>query len=283
MPQPAFIRRLGLAIVMLTVASCSGVATRLGNDLSAGIRQHDDPTTVATALPAYLLLLDGLIEGDAKNAGLLGSAAELYGFYASSLVAEPERAARLSQRALGYVRRAVCLEARRLCATLDGPVDVFQAEVARSTGKQLDLLFLLGSVWSGFIQTHSDDWLAIAALPKAQSVLERVVQLDSSAQQGMPWVYLGVLQALRPPVVGGDPEKSRQAFERAIELSAGRNLLAKTYYAERYARLLFDRELHDRLVNEVLAADPMAPGLTLANVLAQQRARELQRSADAFF
>jgi hypothetical protein len=53
--------------------------------------------------------------------------------------------------------------------------------------------------------------------------------------------------------------------------------------AESYARMMFDRELHDRLLEEVLAADPEAPGLTLANVLAQRDARALLASADDYF
>jgi hypothetical protein len=59
--------------------------------------------------------------------------------------------------------------------------------------------------------------------------------------------------------------------------------MAKTLYAEHYARLEFDRELHQRLVTEVLTADAEAGDLTLANTLAQRRARELRASADAFF
>jgi len=47
--------------------------------------------------------------------------------------------------------------------------------------------------------------------------------------------------------------------------------------------MTFDRELHDRLLNEVLAADPDEPGLILSNVLAQQEAQILlDTSADYF-
>ena len=46
---------------------------------------------------------------------------------------------------------------------------------------------------------------------------------------------------------------------------------------------MFDRDLHDKLLNEVLAADPHAPGLTLINVLAQQRARKLLDSGKDYF
>ena len=53
--------------------------------------------------------------------------------------------------------------------------------------------------------------------------------------------------------------------------------------AEHYARLLFDQELHDRLLAEVLAADPREPGFTLMNVLAQERAKALVESGKDYF
>ena len=59
--------------------------------------------------------------------------------------------------------------------------------------------------------------------------------------------------------------------------------MAKVMYAERYARLVFDRELHDRLLQEVLAAPVQVPGLTLGNTLAVARAKQLLASADDYF
>ena len=50
-----------------------------------------------------------------------------------------------------------------------------------------------------------------------------------------------------------------------------------------YARLLYERDLHDRLLNEVLEADPVVPGYTLTNTLAQRDAEVLLQSADAYF
>ena len=59
--------------------------------------------------------------------------------------------------------------------------------------------------------------------------------------------------------------------------------MAKTLEAEFYARLVFDQALHDRLLGEVLAAEPRAPGYTLINTLAQQRARKLLESGKDYF
>jgi len=92
-----------------------------------------------------------------------------------------------------------------------------------------------------------------------------------------------VINSLRPEAIGGKPAEGRKDFEKAIELSGGRNLYAKTLFAEFYARLVFDQELHDKLLNEVLAADPVAPGFTLMNVLAQERAKKLLESGKDYF
>jgi hypothetical protein len=88
---------------------------------------------------------------------------------------------------------------------------------------------------------------------------------------------------LRPPALGGQPEIARQHFERAIELSEGRDLSIKVEYARRYARLVFDQELHDRLLNEVLNAPAEAPGFTLFNVLAKQEAQNLLATSKEYF
>jgi hypothetical protein len=99
----------------------------------------------------------------------------------------------------------------------------------------------------------------------------------------MPLVYLGALNSLIPPSLGGKPEVAKEYFEQAIEVSEGKNLIAKVMYAEKYARLMFEQELHDQLLNEVLVAPSKAHGLTLQNEFAKKEAqRLLSDSADYF-
>ena len=114
-------------------------------------------------------------------------------------------------------------------------------------------------------------------------LFERVVELDETLEHGGAHLYLGALDTMLPPALGGRPEDGRAHFRRTLEISDQRHLTAKVMLAESYARMMFDRELHDRLLEEVLAADPEAPGLTLANVLAQRDARMLLASADDYF
>jgi hypothetical protein len=113
--------------------------------------------------------------------------------------------------------------------------------------------------------------------------MERVATLAPKHEYGQAHMYLGVLDSILPASLGGKPEQAKAHFRKAIELSEGKNLLARTLYAEKYARLVFDRELHDRLLREVLEADPHVHGLTLQNVYAQKEARRLLGGADEYF
>ena len=54
-------------------------------------------------------------------------------------------------------------------------------------------------------------------------------------------------------------------------------------YAQYYARMVFNRTLHDRLLHEALKKNPSVPGYVLMNTAAQKQARELLASADDYF
>lgn len=278
---------LCLALLCASCASIVGKATdRFSDNLGKAILDNEDPDTVRDGLPAYLLLLDSLVAGQqagaAGNASTLLAAARLNGAYAGNFTSDdPERSRRLAAKALAYARRGVCLTDPVLCTALDRDQDHFAAAVAADA--DIASLYVLGSAWAGYVQANSDDFEALADLPRVQALFERVVALDPGHDQGQAFVYLGVLHSLRPEAVGGKPELGRKYFEQAIALSAGRNLYAKALMAQHYARLVYDQALHDRLLAEVLAADPKAPGLTLANTLAQALARKLQASGKDYF
>ena len=113
------------------------------------------------------------------------------------------------------------------------------------------------AVWAGYIQQNTSDWNAVAELGRVEAIMERIVALDDGYQRGQAHMYLGVLNSILPASLGGKPEQAKAHFEEAVVLSGGKNLMAQVLYAEKYARLVFDPELHDRLLNEVLAADLM--------------------------
>lgn len=285
-PRAPRLAILAAALILATgCASLVGHATqRLADNLGRAVLNAEDPATVRDGLPAYLLLLDGLIEGDPDNVGTLLAAARLNAAYAGNFTGtDADRAKRLSSRALNYAKRATCLEEAGLCAALEGNPDDFAVALQRVDERRIGLVYALAAAWAGQTQAHRDDWGALADLPKVEALLQRVVAIDAHHDGGLALVYLGVLNSLRPEAVGGNPERGRAYFQQAIDASGGRNLYAKTLMAEFHARLVFDQALHDRLLDEVLAADPKAPGYTLMNTLARERARVLRDSGKDFF
>ncbi|HEX5055724.1 MAG TPA: TRAP transporter TatT component family protein [Gammaproteobacteria bacterium] len=266
---------------LLLLGGCVG---NLAGTLSDAILNQSDPETVEAGLPAYLILLDGMIASDPKDEDLLLAGAKLYSAYASAFANSPERAKRLSGRALEYARRAVCAEIEALCSAMSNPPAAYaEAVSALDDEDDAPYLYALGGAWAGWIQAHAESWQAIAELPKVQATIERVLALDEAHDKGGAHLYMGVLLCLRPAALGGQPEAGRKHFERALELSGGKNLMVKVLYAKHYARLVFDRELHDRLLQEVLAAPVEAPGMTLINTLAQEQAKELLASSAEYF
>jgi CRP-like cAMP-binding protein len=177
----------------------------------------------------------------------------------------------------------LCAARDTLCDIWALPYEPFREALAGAEVKQVPALYTFALSWLAWIQAHSDDYSALAKLPQVQAALQRVQALDERYEEARIAHFLAVLNTIRPPALGGDFEAGRAYYERALEVSRGLDLGIKVDYARYYARTLYDRELHDRLLLEVLATDPEQSGLTLFNTLAQEEARELLAGADDYF
>ncbi len=271
----------------LALSACASVVNRathqFTDSLTAGILNEDDVVTVHDGLPAYLMLIDGIIESDPQNPSTLLAGAKLYGAYAGGFVGDPVRAQRMAERAYGYARRALCIREKKLCDALQTPFDEFRAALAQSNKGDVETIYGFAAAWAGRIQVNTGDWNAIADLPKLQALLARITAIDPAYDDGGAYTYLGVINSIRPASLGGKPEEGKANFDKALELSHGRNQMVRVLYAQFYARLVFDQQLHDKLLNEVLAADPVAPKLTLINTLAKVKAKALLESGKDYF
>ena len=274
-------------VIVATLSGCASMASsaagNLADDLSAAILNQDDPELVRESLPAYLLLLDSLAADPDARPAVLGAAARLYAAYAIVFVDDPGRAATLAGRARDYGARAACAANGQTCDLEGLPFADFAARLDRVKPKQSGALFSYAVGSLAYVRTHSDDWQAIAELPKIEAVLNRLLVIGDAADAGTVNTYLGILNTLRPPALGGQPEAGRSYFEKAVELTGGKDLSVLVEYARGYARLVYDRELHDKLLKRVLAADPRQGGYTLLNTLAQGQAAELLASANDYF
>ncbi|HJP38512.1 MAG TPA: TRAP transporter TatT component family protein [Gammaproteobacteria bacterium] len=255
----------------------------MADDLSAAILNQEDPELVREGIPAFMLLLDSMVLSSPENSQILGTAAEIYAVYGIAFVDDAERARLLTERARDYGHRALCVRQDRAC-NLDALIFEDYTDIIGQLGaRDADALYSYSISYLAYIRAHSADFGALTGLPKVEFALDYLLAIGAGDAAGSVNMYLGILNTLRPPALGGKPEVGRAYFEQALVLTGGRDLSVKVEYARGYARLMYERELHDRLLNEVLAAEVKQKGFTLANRLAQQQAKDLLASADEHF
>ena len=285
-----FPRRVARSVVIVfavVLSGCSAIVAQqtsgLADALGSAIRANKDLQTVKDGAPAYLLLMDAMVQQDPESPALLLGAADLYSFYGGVFVDDPARSVLFANKAMTFATQGSCFEDALFCDWASLNREAYEARIAELEPDHLATLNTVASVWVGWIQANSDDWNAIAQLSRVQQMIERVVALDPNYEQGTAQLYLGVLHTLLPPLQGGKPELGRSYFEAAIAASEGRNLLAKTYFAKFYARMVFEQELHHQLLTEVIDADFDDPQFNLMNELAKQEARMLLADEADYF
>ena len=262
------------------VSAVSGVAAAT---LSAVLLNQDAPAIVGAGLPAYLLIVDGLIIDNPENSGLLAAGAQLFALYGSRFANDENHGAILTAKARRYGERAICIDYPPSCDWSNLEYDLFVTEIGNIDEERVELLYAYAVSWLSHLDATSSDWSAVGELPWVHAAMGRLLELDETYDIGGVHVYLGILNSLRPPAFGGRPDIAREHFERAIEMSNGKDLSAKVEFARRYCRMMFDQELHDRLLREVILAPAEVPGRTLLNVLAKRDAEALLASSADYF
>ena len=276
-----------LLALVLSISACgqliANAKQEFAEDLSATVLEFDDPETIKKGLPAYLILMSSMIKGDPENPDLLESGAKLYGAYASGFADSEESKRALANRAFDYASRAMCIRDERFCDVKSMSYFEFEKLLASVEKPQAEHLLIFISSWAGVIEANSSDWNAVAELPKVKAGILRVLEIDETVSNGNAHLYMAVMESLLPPTLGGKPELAKKHYDRAIEVSNGTNQMAKVLYAEKYARMMFDRELHDELLQQVIDADTGPQDQLLINTLARQRAAELLLDGDDYF
>ncbi|MDH3339614.1 MAG: TRAP transporter TatT component family protein [Gammaproteobacteria bacterium] len=278
------------ALVIIAASMLSGCASLISNaasgladNLTSAILNQDDPETVRAGMPSYMLLMDSFVEGSPDDPAMLGAAANLYASYGAVFAEDEARASRLTKRAREYALRGICRSYTPSCAWRDLNYDDFVATLDGLTPAHSEAVYLYSFATLAYLRAHAADWNSLAELPQAEALIRRYFEISGKSVKSSAHVYMGIILTLRPPSLGGKPEEARIHFEKAIAMSAGKDLSAKVEFAKGYAKLLYERELHDTLVGEVLEASPYADGLTLMNVLAQEEALILRAEANDYF
>ena len=278
---------LMIVIGSQVLAGCSHLVSKaansFGDNLSSAMLNQDDPELVRAGMPSYILLMDSFLQNEVNDPAMLASGATLYASYGGVFAEEPDRAQRLTRRGREYASQAMCQSVAESCHWSDMPYDEFVASLARVEEKHADLLYTYGFTFLAYIRAHSNDWNALAELPKAEAVMQHYIDISGEMTEASAHNYMGILMTIRPPSLGGKQDEAHVHFDIAIALSDGKDLGPKVEMLKGIARMLYDRELNDQLCTEILDASPYADGYTLTNVMAQEEALALCSEADDYF
>jgi hypothetical protein len=290
-PLRRFYSVFGLAVVLVAAGCLPSRQTRVAavaftaEDVAKAAAKQSDPTIVRSGTPAYLMLIDGLIEACPDDRRLLLAGCQGYNTYASLFPepTDPTEAAALYGRAKAYGFRAL-LQRGDILRALAGSLKEFTTVLQRYRKEDVPALFCATSSWASWTAVNLDNLEAVAELPFLEASMERLLELDESYAYGSPHLLLGIYLAAKPAILGGDLAKAKQHFDRALALAGGKFLQTKVLYAKYYARRIRDQGLFVRTLEEVLSAPAdAAPELTLANVVAKEQARELLEKTDEYF
>ncbi len=285
------IRFLILLFMSLILLSCFpskkmavGTTAQILEAVARSSSKQSDLKTIREGMPAFLMLIDGMIETLPENDQLLITAAQVYSSFVTAFLDEKDigYAKFLLGKAKHYALRS--LEIRGFKNPVERPLDDFQEALKRMGKKEVPYLFWSATCWANWINYHLNSMEALSQLPRVEWMMKRVLELDEGFYYGGPHLFMGIWFASRPKIAGGDLKRSQDHFLRAIELGKGKFLMSYVYYAEYYARMAQDRELFTSNLQKVLSTPPdIAPDLTLLNTVAQKRANELLNRQNEYF
>lgn len=302
-------RPLAAAIAGLAVMAGSGcsmqkvVVRQTAGVLLTGIvalERETDPELAEAALPGNLLMLESFLAADPGNTDLLLLLAKGYGSYVFLFIEDRVEQAALAEDLalrdhLTARGAALYLRARRYAFALlgrpeleragtQGTLDEFEVALAEVGADQAEALFWLANAWGGYVNLAKTEPDAIAQIGKVEALVGRAVELDPRYYFATGYTVLGLLAAMRPKLLGGDPEKARRHFDQALGLSEGRFLMASYLMARWYAVQIQDAALFRKLLGQVLDAPAdVLPEANLANAVAKRRARRWLDNIDLLF
>jgi len=261
-----------------------GATAALLEDVARSAYRQSDLRLIREGMPAYLMLIDGMAAAVPDNERLLISAAQAYASFGSAFILEedPDYARVLYGRAKDYALRA--LQQVGFENPAGAEFDTFEKKLDTLPKSQVPALFWAASCWANWIASNQRSMEAMAELPRVELMMKRVLELDERFYYGGAHVFMGILEASRPKIAGGDLNKAKDHFLKAIELAKGKFLMSRVYYAAYYARKTFDKQLFVATLQQVLdtPAD-IEPDLTLLNTVAHMRARKMLSEVDEYF
>jgi predicted anti-sigma-YlaC factor YlaD len=290
--------------VAFVLAGCSSVnhiaVNKLADALASGgttFASDNDPQLIRDATPFTLKLMESLLAENPRHADLLFAASSGFTQYSYAFIQQDADemetrdvagANQLRIRARGLYLRGRDYGMRGLELTHSG-LSVKLRENPHSAVKMcrnedVPLMYWTAASWAAAIALSKDDPGLIAELPLAEALMDRALELNESYDSGAIHGFFITYEMARPGGSGDPAIRSRQHFDRAMNLTQGGQASPLVAYAEAVSVQKQDRVEFEKLLKQALAIDVNArPEWRLLNLVMQRRARWLLARIDDLF
>lgn len=294
-------RTLGLGLVAtLALSACDmgqftvDTTSKVLIRAQPSLKQESDYELASRAIPGTLKTVEGFWIVHPENSTLRGILTEGYCQYGIGFVEDEWEVALVQkdfEKAAYHERRATNMFLRCMNYALMGLGKKWQDGLFGENDAVLKLVnsasssqrtpLMWAAVGLGSMINHNKDNIELVAqAPTAKAMLLKVVEIDAKhppadkALAALPHIALGLLYTAAGAQLGGDAAKATEHFQKALELTEGKFLLARVNFARKVGVMTQNRQLfHDELV-KVLQTDPAIwPEQRLANEIAHRRAR----------
>ena len=277
-----------ISILILSVStgcSINRLTRGIMLDLSSALFCQPDPEMAKDGSASFLLIIDGLIKHSPENQDLLLAGIKGYSSYALAFTLETDK-----NRSFVLLNHALNYGNDLLRIRFDGMdfrksrTGTIEKTLKSATLDDVPALFWTAQAWSGWIVSNPDKMLALADLSKVLLLMGRVLELNPGYQSGGAELFFGIYYVAKPIALGGKPEKSLAHFQNAMRYAGDQALMPKVLFAQYYARAVFDQELFEKTLRDVINAPPhQDPELNLMNAIAIRKAQHLLKQMDEFF
>lgn len=296
------------AIAGASSAGCdtSRLTARASGDLivraSDALQRHWDDELIGDAMPSTIVQLEGVfaVVPDDETIGLVlvrAYAAYTFGWIEdeaeqAEAAGDLEEADRVRARARHLYERArnVAIHLLRL---RDRGIDAAIAGGPESLARWLDqhvqsreaamLSLWTGLTWGSAIGMSGGDPELVADLSLTREFVERSVRYDETLEHAAGLTFLAGISSATGEGIGGDPDRGREIFERALLATNRRSFVVQLAYATTYAVTVGDRALFVNLLREIIDGGDPDPEARIGNRVARRRAIHWLRRVDEMF
>ena len=295
------------AIFCFSALSCSinklainAVSNALTGEGSSDVFTGDpDPQLVGDAIPFAIKMYETLLSSNPDHHGLMVTTGSLFVMYANAFVQGPteqipsiecqaredgmKRAKQMYLRGYGILSDALDKKFKgfKQASADDGSMQEILGKC-----KKEDVGLLYWTVAGGLAAYSIDifDFDLSVNLPNWGLMIHRAYELNPDFNVAALDEFLILYYGSLPELIGGDKEKAKLHFQKALEKTGGNSVSAYISYAQSICVPAQDYDTYKDSLEKALAIDPNADTSTrLVNIIGQKKARWLLDNAYNYF